>query len=72
MPNMKSLKIVNNLILNNRDARYEDDIFFVTKYSKFVIRASEFAKVDGAVDAFVDFERYKIETNYTNRFWHTD
>ena len=72
MSNIKSLKIVDNLILNNRDARYKDNIFSVAKYSKFVIRVSEFAKVDRVVNASVDFEEYKIETNYANRFWHID
>ena len=58
--------------INNRGARYNNDIFSVAKYSKFVIRAPEFAKVDRAVNASVDFERYKIETDYADRFWHTD
>ena len=64
-----SLKSLDALILGNRHARYEGDIFSVAKLCPFVLRAPEFAEADGAIDVTKDFQGYHADDSFADRFW---
>lgn len=64
------MKSLNALILRNRHARYEDDIFSMIKHCLFVLRTFEFVEIDNAIDVIKNFREHYANDSFANRFWH--
>lgn len=52
---IKPLEALNKLILTNRGALYEGDIFSVLKYSLYVVRLFKFTLADRALNCISEF-----------------
>ena len=65
----KPLEALDTLILNNRGALYEGDIFSILKQSPFVVRSFEFALADGALNCAGEVTP---EVSFADRFWDVD
>jgi len=66
---VNSLDALDRLVLSNRGALYEGDIFSILKRSLFVIRSFEFALADGAIDCSGGCSP---DTSFADRFWDVD
>jgi hypothetical protein len=60
---------LDTLLLRNRSAVAEGDVFSILSRSPFVIRSFEFALVDGAVDCT---NTHRIGSSFADRLWATE
>lgn len=66
---VNSMNVLDRLVLQNRGAVYEGDVFSILQASPFIVRSFEFAQADGAIDCS---NQFSPETNFADRFWETD
>lgn len=64
--NPELLEILNKVLLRNRGAVYEGDIFSILACSPFVARSFEFSLADGCIDCTREFE---VGVSFGDRFW---
>lgn len=63
------LNPLDNLLLRNRSAVSEGDVFSILSHSPFVIRSFEFALVDGAIDCT---HAHRADSSFADRLWATE
>lgn len=68
-PDERLLETLDDVILKNRGAVHEGDIFSTLSESPFIVRAFEFAPADGAIDCTREMDP---STSFASRFWDTD
>lgn len=63
---MELVEVLQKVILNNRGAIYEGDVFSVLQHSPYVVRSFEFAVADGCISCDQEFDP---STNFADRLW---
>jgi len=62
------LQALDRLIINNRGAVYEADVFSVLFHNPYVVRSFEFAMVDGTLDCTMGYG----DMSYAERFFKVE